>query len=72
MEWWWNSTQRNATEAVKESPLQSPVLTLPDPTRAFIVVCDTLGFAIDCELLQDDPDGHERVVAYVSRQLKDA
>ena len=47
-----------------------PFLALPDPDRPFSVVCDASDFSIGSALLQTDVDGHERVIAYESRQLK--
>ena len=47
-------------------------MALLDKARPFSVVCDASDFSSGCELLQDDPDGHERVVAYGPCQLKSA
>ncbi|KAE9067788.1 hypothetical protein PF010_g27325 [Phytophthora fragariae] len=71
-EWCWDTGQQVAFEAIKESLLQAPILALPDPDRPFSVVCDASDFAIGCALLQADGEGHERVIAFESRQLKAA
>ncbi|KAE9020813.1 hypothetical protein PR002_g12438 [Phytophthora rubi] len=71
-EWCWDTGQQEAFEAIKESLLQAPILALPDPDRPFSVVCDASDFAIGCALLQADGEGHERVIAFESRQLKAA
>ena len=71
-DWCWTSTENDAFIAVKDSLLQAPILALPDPDRPFSVVCDASDFAIGCALLQPDVEGHERVIAFESRQLKAA
>ena len=43
---------------------------MPDSDRPFRVVCDTLKFAIGSALLQTDAEGHERVIAFKSCQMK--
>uniref|UniRef100_H3H7K4 RNA-directed DNA polymerase n=1 Tax=Phytophthora ramorum TaxID=164328 RepID=H3H7K4_PHYRM len=57
---------------IKASLQRAPVLALPDETKPFSVVCDASDYAIGCALLQHDADGHERVIAFQSRQLKAA
>ena len=72
MEWCWTSTRNDDFEAVKESLLQVPVLALPDHERPFSMVGVASGFSMVCALLQDNPNDHERVVAYESCQMKAA
>ena len=43
----------------------TPILTLPDIHRSFIVYCDASRHGLGCVLMQDD-----KVVAYASQQLK--
>ena len=68
----WGNTEHHAFQEVKESPLHTPVLALPDPDRPFSVVCDASDFAIGYALLQSDVEGRSRVIAFESRQLKAA
>ncbi|GMF48380.1 unnamed protein product [Phytophthora fragariaefolia] len=71
-EWRWNAKHQDAFEAIKNSLHHAPILALPDPDRPFSVVCDASDFAICCALLQADAEGRECVIAFESRQLKDA
>ncbi|KAG2788898.1 hypothetical protein Pcac1_g2224 [Phytophthora cactorum] len=71
-DWRWERQHQDAFESIKASLLQAPVLALPDETKPFSVVCDASDYAIGCALLQNDADGHERVISFQSRQLKAA
>jgi hypothetical protein len=71
-DWCWNTEHQDAFVAVKESLLHAPILALPDPDHPFSIVCDASDFAIGCALLQADAEGHGRVIAFESRQLKAA
>jgi hypothetical protein len=71
-EWQWTQIHEAAFTQIKASLLEAPVFALPDPDRPFSVVCDASDFAIGCALLQADDEGHERVIAFESRQLKAA
>ncbi|KAG3203351.1 hypothetical protein PC129_g22908 [Phytophthora cactorum] len=71
-DWRWERQHQDAFESIKASLQQAPVLALPDETKSFSVVCDASDYAIDCALLQNDADGHERVISFQSRQLKAA
>lgn len=70
--WNWNKEHKESFDSLKKSLVEAPVLALPDDLKPYKVVCDASDFAIGCALMQDDPDGKERVVSYQSRQLKDA
>ena len=70
--WCWDAVHAQAFQAIKNILLHAPILALPDPDRPFSVVCDASDFAIGSALLQTDVNGHERVIAYESRQLKAA
>ncbi|KAG3053408.1 hypothetical protein PI124_g17256 [Phytophthora idaei] len=71
-DWRWERQHQDAFESIKASLQQAPVLALPDETKSFSVVCDASNYAIGCALLQNDADGHERVISFPSRQLKAA
>ncbi|KAG2759212.1 hypothetical protein Pcac1_g28736 [Phytophthora cactorum] len=69
-DWRWERQHRDAFESIKASLHQAPVLALPDETKPFSVVYDASDYAIGRVLLQNDADGHERVISFQSRQLK--
>ena len=66
----WNADCQLSFKRIKQSVMQSPILTIADQNRPFHVVSDSSDFAIDCALMQHDADGAERVVCYQSRQLQ--
>ncbi|KAG3101109.1 hypothetical protein PI125_g14545 [Phytophthora idaei] len=68
--WCWEVEHDETFQAVKKSLRRAPILALPDPGRPCSVICDASDFAIGCALLQVDAEGHERVIACESRQLK--
>ncbi|GMF47216.1 unnamed protein product [Phytophthora fragariaefolia] len=72
VEWRWNAEHQDAFKAIKDSLPHAPILALPDPDRPFSVVCNASDFTIRCALLQADAEGHKRVIALESRQLKAA
>jgi hypothetical protein len=43
----------------------TPVLTMPDMEKSFLIYCDASGHGLGCVLMQDD-----HIVAYASRQLR--
>jgi hypothetical protein len=61
---WTESCDRSFQE-LKRRLTTTPVLTLPDIQRDFVVYCDASRQGLGCVLMQDG-----KVVAYVSRQLK--
>ncbi|KAG3125399.1 hypothetical protein PI126_g22784 [Phytophthora idaei] len=71
-DWRWERQHQDAFERIKASLQQAPVLALPGEAKPFSVVCDASDYAIGCALLQNDADGHERVISFQSRQLKAA
>ncbi|KAG2793606.1 hypothetical protein PC111_g22967 [Phytophthora cactorum] len=71
-DWLWERQDQDAFESIKASLQQEPVLALPDETKPFSFICDASDYAIGCALLQNDTDGHERVISFQSRQLKAA
>ncbi|KAG3002336.1 hypothetical protein PC120_g19784 [Phytophthora cactorum] len=71
-DWRWERQHQDAFDSIKASLPQAPVLVLLDETMPFSVVCDASDYAIGCALLQNDADGHERVISFQSRQLKAA
>ena len=55
----------NSFQELKTRLTTTPILTLPDIHRSFIVYFDASKQGLGCILIQDD-----KVVAYASRQLK--
>ncbi|POM69285.1 Reverse transcriptase [Phytophthora palmivora] len=51
---------------------QHQVLSLPNESKSFRVVCDASHYAIGCALLQKDAEGRERVVSFQARKIKAA
>ncbi|KAG3014034.1 hypothetical protein PC121_g18972 [Phytophthora cactorum] len=71
-DWRWELQCQDAFESIKASLQQAPVLAPPGETKPFSVVCDASDYAVSCALLQNDTDGHERVISFQSSQLKAA
>jgi hypothetical protein len=51
--------------------VEAPVVRAPDPKRPHIIKTEDIQFGIGAILAQNDDDGAEYVVAYVSRKLMD-
>jgi hypothetical protein len=66
-QWVWGAREQAAFDAVKQALLQPPVLTLPDFSKPFEVICDASGTGLGAVLLQD-----EKPIAFESRKLSDA
>ena len=66
----WDNTDAYAFRAVKGSLLHAPIIALPNPEYPFSVVCNASDFSIGSTLLQTDSAGRERVITFISRQLK--
>ena len=60
----WIEKCENSFQELKKRLTTSPVLALLDPTRHFVIFCDTSKMGLGCVLIQD-----RKVVAYSSRQL---
>lgn len=66
----WNNEAENAFMALKSALTSTPVLSVPDFTRPFVVQCDASNKGIGAVLFQCEDDV-ERPVAYASRKLLD-
>ncbi|KAG3158538.1 hypothetical protein PI124_g13019 [Phytophthora idaei] len=71
-DWRWERQHQDAFESIRASLQRALVLALQDDTKPFSVVCNASDYAIGCALLQNDADGHERVISLQARQLKAA
>jgi len=63
----WNDEQDEAFNLLKDKFCSTPVLALPDFTRAFKVECDASGLGIGALLMQD-----RRLIVYFSEKLNGA
>ncbi|WVZ66968.1 hypothetical protein U9M48_016118 [Paspalum notatum var. saurae] len=63
----WTKGCQAAFEKLKKRLTTAPVLTFPDLHKTFSVYCDASRLGLGCVLMQEG-----KVIAYVSRQLKDS
>ncbi|WVZ60327.1 hypothetical protein U9M48_010370 [Paspalum notatum var. saurae] len=61
----WNDKREKSFQCPKDKLTTTPVLTLPDLQKNFVVYCDASRQGLGCVLMQDN-----RVVSYASRQLR--
>ncbi len=67
--WCWDDTQQQAFEDVKRELSTSPVLALFDPSRETTLSADASSYGLGAVLLQKQPEGEMRPVAYASRAM---
>lgn len=65
----WKDIHEQAFQKLKTSMISSPFLAARDPTKDYILECDATQYTVAGILSQLDDQGHERVVAYASRNL---
>ena len=63
----WDKNRQEAFEVLKKKLCEAPVLTLPEGMDDFVVYSDASNKGLGCVLMQ-----RGKVIAYASRQLKDA
>ena len=68
-EWTWEPAQQSSLEDLKQLLISSPVLALYDPSFETIVSTDASSFGLGAILLQRQPSGDLKPVAYVSRSM---
>jgi hypothetical protein len=61
----WTPRCEASFQELKKRLTMTPVLTMPNMEKPFLIYCDTSSKGLGCVLMQD---GH--VVAYASRQLR--
>ncbi|GKC39631.1 putative nucleotidyltransferase, ribonuclease H [Tanacetum coccineum] len=61
----WGKEQEDAFQTLKNKLCDAPILSLPEGSENFMVYCDASRKGLGCVLMQRD-----KVIAYVSRQLK--
>ena len=68
-QWVWGEPQQKAFQQVKEMLTTSPVLALFDPEFDTIVSADASSYGLGATLLQRQPEGELKPVAYISRSM---
>ncbi|GKB71180.1 reverse transcriptase domain-containing protein [Tanacetum coccineum] len=61
----WGDTEEAAFQLIKQKLCSAPILALPEGSKDFIIYCDASIKGLSVVLMQ-----REKVIAYVSRQLK--
>jgi hypothetical protein len=61
----WTLGCKASFQKLKKRFTMTPVLTMPDMEKSFLIYCDASGHGLGCVLMQDD-----HIVAYASRQLR--
>lgn len=67
--WLWVAAQREAFDEVKKALTTAPVLALFDPAQETIVSADASSYGLGAVLIQKQPEGVMKPVAYISRSL---
>ncbi|KAI3727700.1 hypothetical protein L6452_16318 [Arctium lappa] len=62
----WTDAQEQAFQTLKRKLCEAPILSLPEGSEYFVVFSDASKMGLGCVLMQ-----RGKVIAYVSRQLKD-
>ncbi|WMV32599.1 hypothetical protein MTR67_025984, partial [Solanum verrucosum] len=61
----WSEAYEKSFQDLNDRLTSAPVLTLPEWTYGFLIYCDASRIGLGCVLMQNG-----KVIAYVSRQLK--
>ncbi|GJS30071.1 retrovirus-related pol polyprotein from transposon 17.6 [Tanacetum coccineum] len=61
----WGEKEENSFQLIKQKLCSTPILALPEGSEDFVVYCDASHKGLGVVLMQ-----REKVIAYVSRQLK--
>ena len=64
--WEWTPKQHEAFERLKAEFLKQPVLMIPDYSKRFIIEADASLFASGAVLLQEDSNGEEHPLGFLS------
>ncbi|KAH8299224.1 hypothetical protein KR059_006118, partial [Drosophila kikkawai] len=68
----WDPEAEEAFKLVKSKLTSSPVLRTPDFHNKFILLCDASLYGLGCVLAQENEDGVELPIAYISEKLTKA
>ena len=66
----WSAECADAFQALKETLLHHPILSVVDPTKKFLLQTDASEQGLGAVLSQRDPEGQENPVAYANRKLQ--
>ena len=67
--WHWNQKHQRAFDALKAALVSSAVMAYPQTDRPYILYTDASDYALGAILVQEDNNGIERPIQYVSKQL---
>lgn len=68
----WNDEAQKSFELLKIKLCSAPVLVNPNFSKPFIVQCDASAVGVGAVLAQEDSEGIERPIAYMSQKLNKA
>lgn len=68
----WNTEAQEAFDQVKDCVVQASALQAPDPGKEFILATDASDYAIGACLAQQDNEGKECPIAFLSKKLSPA
>ena len=60
----WSESYERSFQVLKDTLTSTPLMTLPEGTKGFVVYCDTSRLGLDCILMK-----HGKVVTHAFRQL---
>ena len=69
IEWNWSNEAESAFNTLKDSLCSNKVMAHPDPSKPYILYTDACDHAIGGILCQEDENGIERPIQYLSAQL---
>ena len=67
----WGPEHQKGFEYLKEALVTHPILAYPNTRKPYKLYTDACNYAIGAILVQDDEEGVERVIHYVSHQLNE-
>ena len=67
--WEWTQTENQAFERLKETLVSNQIMAHPNSQKPYILYTDACDYAIGGILCQEDEEGIERPIQYVSAQL---
>ena len=68
----WGPDQEEAFQELKQALVTAPVLAYPNPQKPYRLYTDASLYAVGAILVQEDAQGTEKVIAYLSHQLSSA
>ncbi len=67
--WLWGKDQQDSFDKLKAKLCSDTIMAHPDPQKGYILYTDACDYAIGGILVQEDDDGIERPIQYISAQL---